>query len=206
MNGSPSTSGRAGGALWEDGDLLDRVVNHGLSLPVDKGVFRRKQSVVSKNATTATRVDLERAAVEDLEVGDRQPLLFESEDAPASGGVLGKVMTFFGPQSKALQFNGKRSLQQIHTSVLQRDESFVAHRNALIQQWKNNIRSKLLPSARGEGAILDDDASLDEASHRVLRHLSPFYLFVRSVSEVTTFRTRFFYTDSSAANWRGWRR
>jgi hypothetical protein len=152
------------GVRLEEGDFESLNGAQSLSLPVDKGVFRRKQPIAPNyliGEIGETRGDLESGVVEDPETGDQQPLLNgKSELARSSGsGVLGGLMEFFGVQSKSSQINGKRSRPQSHTSVLQRDESFVAHRNALVQQWKNTIRSK----SQSAGAPLpDDDAPLDE--------------------------------------------
>lgn len=124
-------------------------------LPVDKGIFRRKHDKVAPYNPD----DLEAggggaagggaaAAEGGPDVGEDVPLLTNSggrhasntgsnnsANAAASGGMLGGFYSMLG-WNKSASNNGKH-----HSAVLQKNESFDGHRNALISRWKRNAKS-----------------------------------------------------------------
>lgn len=98
----------------------------GLQVPVDKGLFRRKLNIIVPNDIEAGEKAEEAAASGDESKAPKQGMTFAQ-----------KLLSMVGLQQNA----SVRPLNKAKS--IKRDQSFIEHRQTILQKWKDNIKNKM---------------------------------------------------------------
>ncbi len=137
----------------DDSVVLDAEINRkegsaGLQVPVDKGIFRRKLNIT-------TDLEAGNNHVEGVDVsGD------ESKVSKPHRTIAQQLLSFVGinrPESSTKPFN------KVNSSV-NRDQSFLQHRQTILQKWKDNIRNKL---PKQKSALSEDEKETEVIDHHI---------------------------------------
>jgi hypothetical protein len=163
------------------------ATDHGLQVPVDKGIFRRKLNIVIPH-------DVETGVNHDdkgAESGD------ESKGNKPNMTIAQKLLAMVGLQPQ--QPSG-RSMRKMNS--IKHQESFVEHRKSILQKWKDNIKNKM---PKQKSSLSEDEKETEVRDTMHFKYKSWLFsdtkLSIQScVKEDTIFRMKFSCTLNNAGN------